>query len=202
MITIGPGAALLPGDAHADEAALLEELRRVAVAAPFRHMVTRGGHAMSVAMTNCGPLGWVSDRRGYRYAPTDPESGAAWPAMPAAFLRLAGAAAGRAGYADFEPDACLINRYEPGAKMGMHQDQDESDFGQPIVSVSLGLNATFLFGGRRRSDPVRKIELSHGDVVVFGGESRLNYHGVQALKPGHHPRLGPVRINLTFRRAA
>lgn len=200
-MTISPGAELLSGAALAEEPVLLHELQSVAAAAPFRHMVTPGGHAMSVAMTNCGPLGWVSHRRGYGYTPGDPESGKPWPAMPAAFLRLAQAAAAQAGYAAFEPDACLINRYAIGAKMGLHQDKDENDFRQPIVSVSLGLSATFLFGGRRRNDPVRKIELSHGDVVVFGGESRLNYHGIQTLKPGHHPLCGPVRINLTFRRA-
>lgn len=201
-VPLAPGAVFLPGAALGDEARLLGDLQAVIAAAPFRHMVTPGGHAMSVAMTNCGPLGWVSDRRGYRYSPADPETGRAWPALPDSFLRLAQAAAARAGYDAFTPDACLINRYGPGAKMGLHQDKDEADFTQPIVSVSLGLPATFLFGGPRRSDPVQRLPLQHGDVVVFGGDSRLCYHGIRPLAAGEHPRLGSVRINLTFRRAA
>lgn len=164
-------------------------------------MVTPGGHAMSVAMTNCGPLGWVSDRRGYRYSPVDPVTGQPWPALPSVFLELARSTALIAGYNGFAPDACLINCYVPGASMGLHQDRDETDFTQPIVSVSLGLPAIFLFGGRHRSDPVQRLELQHGDVVVFGGDSRLNYHGIRRLAPGHHSRLGAQRINLTFRRA-
>lgn len=156
---------------------------------------------MSVGMTNCGSLGWVTDRRGYRYEAEDPLSGQPWPAMPPVFRELAEQAAHQAGYPEFRPDACLINRYEPKAKMSLHQDKDEADFAQPIVSVSLGLPATFQFGGMHRSDPVAKIQLNHGDVVVWGGVDRLRYHGILPLKSGEHPRLGAVRVNLTFRRA-
>lgn len=196
-----PGAVLLRGRALPVEDKLLSDLQAVVAAAPFRHMVTPGGFTMSVAMTNCGSLGWVTDRRGYRYDPIDPESGGHWPSMPDAFLALATVAATEAGYPDFVPDACLINRYEPGARMSLHQDKDERDFANPIVSVSLGLTATFQFGGAKRSDAVRKIALRHGDVVVWGGPSRLFYHGILALKDGEHPKLGRKRINLTFRRA-
>jgi DNA oxidative demethylase len=199
MIT--EGALLLRGRALAGEAELLAGLEQVLGAAPFRHMVTPGGYTMSVAMTNCGPLGWVTDRRGYRYQPDDPLSGRPWPVMPAAFRRLAVEAAAEAGFADFQPDACLVNRYEPGAKMSLHQDKDEKDFANPIVSVSLGLPATFLFGGLARGDGTLKVPLDHGDVVVWGGPARLAFHGVLPLKDGEHPLLGRKRINLTFRRA-
>jgi alkylated DNA repair protein (DNA oxidative demethylase) len=199
--TIAPGAALLAGFALADEAALLAALRGVVAAAPFRHMVTPGGHRMSVAMTNCGAVGWVTDRRGYRYDARDPETGRPWPAMPAAFRSLAERAADEAGFPAFAPDACLVNRYEPGAKLSLHQDKDERDLEAPIVSVSLGLPAVFVFGGHRRSDPTRRIPLRHGDVVVWGGPARLAYHGVLALKDGEHPLLGRMRVNLTFRTA-
>lgn len=198
---LAPGAVVLRGFAGERERELLDALWRVVAEAPFRHMVTRRGYTMSVAMTNCGPLGWVSDRRGYRYAPNDPESGHAWPAMPRLFTALATEAAARGGYAGFVPDACLINRYEPGAKMALHQDRDERDFSQPIVSVSLGIPAIFLFGGMLRTDPVAKIPLHHGDVVVWGGASRLFHHGILPLKPDEHPMVGGHRINLTFRRA-
>jgi alkylated DNA repair protein (DNA oxidative demethylase) len=156
---------------------------------------------MSVAMSNAGALGWVSDRRGYRYEALDPESGKPWPPMPEVFTRVATAAAFRAGFAGFLPDACLINRYEPGTRLSLHQDRDERDFSHPIVSVSLGIPAVFLFGGPHRADPVRRVPLAHGDIVVWGGPARLNHHGVLALKPNHHAVLGEVRINLTFRRA-
>ncbi len=198
---LAAGALLLRGQALPLEDALIEAVERVAAAAPFRRMTTPGGFVMSVAMTNCGAAGWVTDRQGYRYAAQDPESGEPWPAMPAPFLRLAAEAAAAAGYHGFVPDACLINRYEPGARLSLHQDKDERDFAQPIVSVSLGLPATFQFGGERRSDPVRKIALRHGDVVVWGGPSRLYHHGVLALKAGEHPRLGRLRLNLTLRKA-
>ena len=191
-------AVLLPAFAP-DE--ILEAVEAIAAAAPFRHMVTPGGFRMSVAMTNCGPLGWVSDRKGYRYSPVDPETGRPWPAMPEAFLRLASEAAAAANFPAFVPDACLINRYVPGAKMSLHQDKDEEDFSQPIVSVSLGLPAVFLFGGPSRKDAVQRIALEHGDVVVWGGPARLFYHGVMPLKEGIHSSLGACRINLTFRRA-
>jgi len=164
-------------------------------------MVTPGGYRMSVAMTNCGPLGWVSDRSGYRYAPMDPLTGRAWPAMPGSFAALAKKAAEECGFAAFEPDACLVNQYEPGAKLSLHQDRDERDFSAPIVSVSLGLPAVFQFGGLRRRDALRRVPLHHGDVVVWGGPARLVYHGVLPLKEGTHPAMGARRVNLTFRRA-
>jgi DNA oxidative demethylase len=173
----------------------------VTAQAPFRHMSTPGGFRMSVAMTNCGTLGWVTDRTGYRYDPVDSESGREWPRMPDVFAMLAEDAAARAGFPAFVPDACLINRYEPGARLSLHQDRNESDFGQPIVSVSLGLPAVFLFGGESRADKARRVELAHGDVVVWGGPARLRYHGVMPLKEGDHPLVGPYRINLTFRKA-
>ena len=195
------GAMLLRGAALPLQDQLLAALGEVTAACPFRHMVTPGGFTMSVAMTNCGTAGWVTDRTGYRYDAIDPESGTRWPAMPACFLNLADAAATNAGYPGFAPDACLINRYDPGARLSLHQDRNERDFAHPIVSVSLGLPAIFQFGGLRRSDPVQKFALRHGDVAVWGGPSRLHYHGVAALKEGSHERLGRMRINLTFRRA-
>jgi len=202
--SLAAGAVVLRGFARADEAALLADLLAVIDAAPLRHMVTPGGYRMSVAMTNCGPLGWVSDATGYRYAAIDPQREAPWPAMPASFQRLACHAAARAGFDGFDgfvPDACLVNRYAPGAKLSLHQDRDERDFGAPIVSVSLGLPAVFLFGGLKRSEPVVRVPLRHGDVVVWGGPSRLRYHGVAPLKAGTDAALGEQRINLTFRRA-
>lgn len=198
---IAPGAVLLRGRALALEHDLLAGVDTVAAAAPFRQMVTPGGFTMSVAMTNCGAAGWVTDRSGYRYDGTDPESGLPWPAMPDAFRRLAAEAAVEAGHPGFLPDACLINRYAPGARLSLHQDRDERDYGHPIVSISLGLPATFQFGGPKRSDPVQRIALRHGDVVVWGGPARLFHHGILALKAGMHPLLGSVRINLTFRKA-
>jgi alkylated DNA repair protein (DNA oxidative demethylase) len=202
----GPGARalapiLLRGFALNAEAAILASIERIAEAAPFRRMVTPGGYAMSAAMTNCGTVGWVTDRRGYRYDPADPVSRKPWPGMPAVFQDMAAKAAAAAGFAGFVPDACLINCYDPGAKLSLHQDKDEIDFTAPIVSVSLGLPATFLFGGLKRSDAQMRIPLSHGDVVVWGGPARLAYHGVTALKDGVHPALGRRRINLTFRKA-
>jgi alkylated DNA repair protein (DNA oxidative demethylase) len=199
--TLAPGAVLLGGFAIADERRLLGDLDGLAREAPFRHMVTPGGHRMSVAMTNCGPLGWVSDERGYRYSPIDPMSSLPWPAMPSSFRELASAAAARAGFEGFVPDACLVNRYQPGARLTLHKDKDEGDFTAPIVSVSLGLPAVFLFGGLSRADRPERVPVSHGDVVVFGGPARLRYHGVRALEDGHHPLLGAYRINLTFRKA-
>jgi alkylated DNA repair protein (DNA oxidative demethylase) len=198
---LGPGAMVLHGYATGMAAELLAAVEAVASAAPFRRMVTPGGFEMSVAMTNCGQLGWTSDRRGYRYAPQDPQTGMPWPQMPPVFKRLAAEAAADAGFPDFAPDACLVNRYEPGTKLSLHQDKDEHDFSQPIVSVSLGVPATFLWGGLKRNDPVRRIALLHGDVVVWGGPDRLRYHGILALKSAHHPLLQDTRINLTFRKA-
>jgi len=191
---LGPGAVLLRGWAIVDAAPLLADLRRVLAEAPWRHMVTPGGFRMSVAMTNCGTLGWVSDNSGYRYDAVDPESGRRWPAMPKSFLTLARQAAAEAGFPAFDPDACLVNRYEPGARLTLHQDRNERDFNQPIVSVSLGLPAVFLFGGPKRSDKTRRVPLSHGDVVVWGGAARLNHHGVLALRHGDlHPARSPDR---------
>jgi alkylated DNA repair protein (DNA oxidative demethylase) len=195
------GAILLRGFARQAEAGLLAALREIEAEAPFRRMFTPGGHQMSVAMTNCGCYGWVTDISGYRYDGVDPESGRAWPAMPAVFRELAEGAAREAGFAGYAPDACLINRYEPGAKMSLHQDRDERDFSAPIVSVSLGLPAIFLFGGMKRSDKPQRYRLEHGDVVVWGGPSRLFFHGVAPLADGEHPLLGRRRINLTFRKA-
>ncbi len=195
------GAVLLRGFARPLESELIASINSIADQAPFRHMVTPGGHAMSVAMTNCGHLGWVTDRRGYRYDADDPETGKPWPPMPAVFYGLAGRAASEAGFPDFSPDACLVNRYEPAARMSLHQDRDEGDFGAPIVSVSLGLPATFLFGGLKRSDRPRRFRLEHGDVVVWGGPARLVFHGVAPLADGEHALMGRQRINLTFRKA-
>jgi alkylated DNA repair protein (DNA oxidative demethylase) len=198
---IANGAYLLRGFALDIVTALLAAVEHIETAAPFRHLETPGGFRMSVAMTNCGELGWVSDRRGYRYITEDPLSGQPWPPMPALFSRLAENAARTAGFADFKPDACLVNRYVPGARLTLHQDKDESNFSAPIVSVSLGLPAVFLFGGNSRKDKHRRIALQHGDVVVWGGLARLYHHGVLPLKDGHHPDLGRQRVNLTFRRA-
>lgn len=198
---LGPGAVVLRGLALADAVALLDEIRQIVALAPFRHMVTPGNFRMSVAMSNCGDFGWVTDASGYRYQATDPDSNQAWPPLPEHFLQLAASAAAAAGFADFVPNACLINRYEPGARMALHQDKDERDLSQPIVSISLGLPAVFLFGGLRRAERASRITLSHGDVVVWGGADRLRYHGVLALKEGQHPLLGACRLNLTLRKA-
>jgi alkylated DNA repair protein (DNA oxidative demethylase) len=198
---LAPGATLLRGFARKRDRALLAAIKAIASLAPFRRMVTPGGFEMSVAMTNCGAAGWVTDRTGYRYQTQDPQGGAPWPAMPAEFLAIADEAAASAGFANFVPDACLINRYEPGAKLSLHQDKDEADYAHPIVSVSLGLPAIFQFGGAKRADPVRKVALEHGDVVVWGGPSRLFHHGVLTLKSGEHPLTGRRRFNLTLRKA-
>ena len=196
------GAVVLRGFALDRVEALKAALAQVEAAAPFRHLVTPGGFRMSVAMTNCGELGWVSDRRGYRYDPVDPESDARWPALPGAFRALARDAAARTGYENFAPQACLVNRYAPGARLSMHQDRDERDLRAPIISVSLGLPATFLWGGDARGDKARRVPLHHGDVVVWGGPSRLRFHGIAPLKDGEHPFAGGHRINLTFRRVS
>lgn len=199
---LGAGAVLLRGFALPNEVAILSAVQQVNARAPFRHMTTPGGFRMSVAMTNCGPLGWVTDRTGYRYAAHDPMSELRWPPMSPVFAELAANAASQAGFKAFLPDACLINRYEPGARMSLHQDKDEQDFTQPIVSVSLGIPAVFLFGGFKRTDKALRVKLSHGDVVVWGGPARLRYHGVLALKEAHHLLVGGYRINLTFRKAS
>ncbi len=198
---LGPGAAVFRRFSKKRDAALLAAIETITAQAPFRRMVTPGGFEMSVAMTNCGAAGWVTDRSGYRYQALDPQTGVPWPAMPSEFLTLAEEAATAAGFANFVPDACLINRYEPGTKLSLHQDKDEASYAHPIVSVSLGLPATFQFGGPKRSDPVRRVALEHGDVVVWGGPSRLFHHGVLTLKNGEHPMTGARRFNLTLRRA-
>jgi DNA oxidative demethylase len=195
------GALVLRRFVLADAETIFAVLQGITAEAPFRHMITPGGFRMSVAMTNCGCRGWVADRSGYRYDATDPESGNPWPRMPNVFLKLAQEAAASAGFDGFDPDACLINRYAPGTRLSLHQDKDERDFSQPIVSVSLGLPAVFQFGGARREDKPLRAHLEHGDVVVWGGPARLHYHGVMPLKDGVHPLTGGHRINLTFRKA-
>ncbi|MFP1799231.1 DNA oxidative demethylase AlkB [Lonsdalea quercina] len=199
---LAPGAVVMSGYVWDEADTLLNDIKRVSDSAPFRHLTTPGGYGMSVAMSNCGPLGWVSDERGYRYDTCDPLSGRPWPEMPPLFDQLATAAAEEAGFPRFQPDACLINRYSLGARLSLHQDKDERDLEQPIVSFSLGLNAIFFFGGRERSDPCQRVLLSHGDVVVWGGESRLFYHGIQPLKSGPLPSgmPGEYRFNMTFRK--
>jgi DNA oxidative demethylase len=198
---LAPGAAVLHGFAGERARDLLVGIESVTERAPFRFLTTPGGFTMSVAMTNCGTAGWVSDRSGYRYDPVDPLSGKPWPPMPPAFLEIAQAAAARLGFEAFAPDACLINRYEPGARLSLHQDRDEKGYTDPIVSVSLGLPAIFLWGGEKRADRARRIPLVHGDVVVWGGPSRLRFHGVLPLKDGEHSMLGRQRLNITFRKA-
>jgi DNA oxidative demethylase len=195
------GAVLLRGFAKSLEADLLAELSDIVAQSPFRHMVTPGGHQMSVAMTNCGSLGWVTDRSGYRYDASDPEAARPWPAMPPSFRELARQAAAQAGFDGFSPDACLVNRYQPGARMSLHRDKDEHDFSAPIVSVSLGLPAIFLFGGLTRADKPQRFRLEHGDIAVWGGPARLRFHGVAPLADGEHALMGRQRINLTFRKA-
>jgi DNA oxidative demethylase len=194
------GAVLLRGFAFAGACQLLEEVANVSNVAQFRHLVTPGGYTMSVAMTNCGRVGWVSDRSGYRYDPLDPETGMPWPAMPGVFRDLAARAAAAGGFENYDPDACLINRYVAGSKLSLHQDRDENDAWSPIVSVSLGLPAVFLWGGKRRSDRVKRLRLENGDVVVWGGPARFVYHGVAPLSAGEHPLTAATRINLTFRK--
>ena len=200
-LRLGPLAQVLRGYALEAATELLEGIEAVERAAPFRHMVVPGGRSMSVAMTNCGRLGWVADRRGYRYESVDPETGRHWPPMPTVFARLASEAAAAAGFPSFMPDACLINRYLPGTQLSLHQDKDEEDFGAPIVSVSLGMEAVFLWGGMRRGDRCARVKLRHGDIVVWGGEDRLRYHGVAPLGDAPNALLGSRRINLTFRKA-
>jgi len=198
---IAEGAMLLRGFARPIQRDLLTAVDGIIAQAPFRRMVTPGGYEMSVAMTNCGSLGWVTDRTGYRYDAIDPTTGRSWPAMPKIFRELAGQAAEQAGFAGFRPEACLVNCYEPGARLSLHQDRDEENYDEPIVSVSLGLPATFLWGGLKRTDRPVRYRLVHGDVVVWGGPSRLTFHGVAPLADGEHELLGRRRINLTFRKA-
>jgi alkylated DNA repair protein (DNA oxidative demethylase) len=198
---LAPGAAVFRGLATSRAERLLAAVEDITSKSPFRHLVVPGGHTMSVAMTNCGDAGWVSDRSGYRYDPIDPQTGERWPAMPDVFMELAREAAARLGFSPYSPDVCLINRYVPGARLSLHQDRDEKGYVDPIVSISLGLPAIFLWGGDRRADRPQRIPLVHGDVVVWGGPSRLRFHGVAALKDGDHALVGRKRINLTFRKA-
>jgi len=198
---LAEGATILRRWANADATSLIRAIATVAKAAPFRQMTTPGGYVMSVAMTNCGRAGWVTDRSGYRYDTTDPTTTRRWPAMPLLFRHLAERAAAAAGFDGFLPDSCLINRYQPGTRLSLHQDRNERDFAAPIVSVSLGLPAVFLFGGLQRGDRPRRILLESGDVVVWGGPARLAFHGVAPLAEGEHSLTGRCRINLTFRKA-
>lgn len=198
---VAPGAWLLPGWVRNQDQALWSGVQQVIAQSPWRQMKTPGGRSIQVSMSSCGDLGWISDARGYRYSAVDPMSQKPWPAMPALFFELVQRAALRAGYLDFSPDSCLINRYRPGMTMGMHQDADEASDAHPIVSLSLGLDAAFRFGSERRGGPAQTLRLAHGDAVVWGGESRRCYHGISRVYPGHHPLLGEHRINLTFRRA-
>lgn len=198
---IAPGAVLLPGYALADSAALFAAVEVIADEAPFARPVTPGGYGMSVGLTSCGARGWISDRAGYRYAARNPRTGKSWPTMPALFRQIARMAAAKAGFDAFAPDACLINRYFPGSRMSLHQDRNERDMDAPVVSVSLGLPAVFMFGGAQRSDRPKHLLLQHGDVFAWGGPARLNFHGIRSLKAGHHPLTGGQRINLTFRKS-
>ncbi len=198
---IGEGAVLFRARIATQAGEIVETLREIAAISPFRHLVTPGGHRMSVSMTSCGELGWMSDRKGYRYTVEDPRTGQPWPAMPKLFSKLASDAAADAGFPDYHPDACLINRYRAGNKLSLHQDKDEKDYGHPVVSFSLGLPATFLWGGFKRSDKPKRLALEHGDVLIWGGPDRLRYHGILPLAGGDHPLLGAQRINLTFRKA-
>lgn len=198
---LSEGAVLFHGRVSEHAEAIVEAIREINRVSPFRHLITPGGHRMSVSMTSCGALGWMSDRNGYRYTGSDPRSDLPWPSMPELFSDLAAAAAAQAGFPGYEPDACLINRYRPGAKLSLHQDKDERDYNQPVVSFSLGLPATFLWGGFRRKDKPKRLLLEHGDVLVWGGPDRLRYHGIGPLPEGEHPLLGAQRINLTFRKA-
>jgi alkylated DNA repair protein (DNA oxidative demethylase) len=200
-VALGAQAVVLRGFARERSPELIATIDSIAAVSPFRHMITPGGWEMSVALTNCGQAGWVTDRSGYRYDPIDPATGRPWPAMPGAFANLAVEAADAAGFGGFRPDACLVNRYAPGARLSLHQDRNERDFDQPIVSVSLGLPAVFLWGGKKRIDKVRRVPLVHGDVVVWGGPDRLTFHGVNSLAEGEHPLTGAYRFNFTFRRA-
>ena len=201
-LQLGAGTWLLQGFVLPRAQALLEALDTVVSAAPLRHMETPGGFTMSVAMSNCGELGWISDRQGYRYSPVDPHSGQPWPAMPDFLRALAREAAATAGFDGFRPDACLVNRYLPGTRLTLHHDHDERDFSAPIVSVSLGMEATFLLGGLRRADKPQRVPLRHGDVLVWGGVDRLRFHGVAPLRDRPHGLLGRQRFNLTLRKAA
>lgn len=198
-LAIGTGAFCFKGAITADGSEVLRAVRHVIAQAPFRHLTTPGGRQMSVAMSNCGQLGWVSDHAGYRYQTTDPITGKAWPSMPRVLLTTAQQLASRAGFANFHPDVCLINRYRAKDRMGLHQDKDEGNVTAPIVSLSLGLPATFIWGGLHRTGSTQRFLLEHGDAMVWGAADRLRFHGVAPLKAGEHPLTGDCRINITFR---
>lgn len=202
VLSIGARAAVLTGFARERAPALFADMLEIAAISPFRRMVTPGGRGMSIAVTNSGDLGWVSDRTGYRFDPADPLTGRRWPAFPPQFHNLAVEAAAVLGFVDFTPDACLINRYTAGARLSFHQDRNELDFSQPVVTVSLGLPAMFLWGGHERGDRPARVLLTHGDVMVWGGPDRLRFHGVGPLADGWHPLTGRARYSLTFRKAA
>ncbi len=194
-------AIILKGFVRAKANQLVKDAELISQQSPFRTMTTPGGGKMSVAITNCGHCGWLSDEHGYRYQQIDPVTHRSWPEMPQSFLKICAAATKAASFAEFMPDACLLNKYQADAKMGLHNDNDEHDLTAPIVSVSLGLDAVFLFGGKTRQSPTRKYLLSHGDVVVFGGQSRLNFHGISLIKPTYiSDDLTDHRLNLTFRK--
>ena len=201
QVMLAKGAYWLRGFAlpQADTicAMLIEHLKNY----PPQQMMTPMGYSMSVRTTSFGEFGWVSSKQGYGYAVKNSFTNESWPPIPESFFDLAQRAANQAGYVNFKPDTCLINVYEIGDKMGLHQDKDEADFSKPIVSVSLGLPVIFQFGGLTRTAKTLKVPLSHGDVVVWGADSRLCFHGVLPLKAGTHGTLGQRRINLTFRKA-
>lgn len=198
-IDIVPGMVLLRG--FANSPILIESLSQVLAHSPLRQMETSRGFKMSVHTSNCGEAGWISDRRGYRYVKQDPLNGKPWPDLPIAFKSVAQDAAIEAGFSAYEPDVCLINRYRPGNQMGAHQDKDEQDFTQPIVSVSLGIDARFFVIGPEKRGSSTAVDLTDGDVLVFGGPARKFFHGVRKLRESIHPALGAVRWNLTFRKA-
>lgn len=196
---LAEGAVILRGFARDVGKELLLHIAAIAGVSPFRHLIMANGMPMAVAITNCGPLGWISTVKGYRYSSTDPMTGRPWPGMPASFHTLAVQAAHAAGFEGFNPGVCIINRYTVGTHLHMHQDRDETRDAQPVVSVSLGLPAKFRFGGQGKGQPARLVPLEHGDVAVWGGRSRMAYHGIAPLEPGTHPLTGDVRLNLTFR---
>jgi DNA oxidative demethylase len=200
--SLAEGVILLRAFCRDEAPALLDAVADLATSSPFRQMVVPSGHTMSVAMTNAGDLGWTTDRTGYRYTTLDPTTGRPWPPMSPPLRLLAERAAVAAGFPGFSPNACLINRYAPGARLSLHQDKNEQDYEHPIVSVSLGLGATFLLGTLRRTDTPRRIRIQHGDVLVWGGPARLIFHGVAPIAAGTHPLTDSFRINITFRRVA
>jgi DNA oxidative demethylase len=197
---IAPGAVLMRAFGRADDVDILQAVESVIAQAPLRHLQTPGGYTMSIQTTRCGSMGWVSEPGGYRYAPSNPSTRAPWPAMPQCLLDFAVRAATEAGYPDFVPDSCMVNQYLPGNKLGLHQDRDERDLRAPVVSLSLGLPAIFLFGGLQRTGKTQRYRLAHGDVVVWGGPSRLAFHGVLPVADGDHALVGRRRVNVTFRK--